>query len=59
MFNNYFRPVCALSAALGLVLALAVPVGALAQGMEAKPEFLDATQRWLDDAVGAVRATEL
>lgn len=60
MLKNYFRPACVLSAALGLALALALasPVGALAQSMEVKPEFLDATQRWLDDAVGAVRATE-
>ena len=58
MFNNYCRPVCALSTAWGLAWALAFPVGALAQSIEAKPEFLDATQRWLDDAVGAVRATE-
>ena len=56
MFNNCFRPVCASGAVLGLVMAFSA--GALAQGMEAKPEFLDATQRWIDEAVGAVRATE-
>lgn len=58
MFNSFFRPVCAFGAALGLAMALVFPMGAHAQGMDAKPEFLDATQRWLDDAVAAVRTSE-
>lgn len=55
-FPNSTRPVCK---ALGLVVAFCcvlsayTPVHAQANG--GKPEFIDATQRWLDNAVSSVR----
>lgn len=58
MFNSLFRPAFALGATCGLVMALVSPMEAQAQAMDAKPEFLDATQRWLDDAVAGVRTSE-
>ncbi len=58
MFNSLFRPAFALGSTFGLVMALVSPMEAQAQGMDAKPEFLDATQRWLDDAVAGVRTSE-
>jgi flagella basal body P-ring formation protein FlgA len=40
---------------VALVSALCVPVPASAQTVGGKPEFLDTTQRWLDEAVSNVR----
>lgn len=58
MFNRFFRLVYAVGAVFGLVFALVLPTGVHAQDADAKPEFLDATQRWLDAAVAAVRTSE-
>ncbi len=58
MFNSFLRPAYAFSASLGLVWALAFPMDLQAQDRDARPEFMDATQRWLDDAVAAVRTSE-
>ena len=40
-----------------LVLGLLVSLGAHAQTNASRPDFLDATQRWLDEAVSSVRLT--
>lgn len=57
MFNTFPPPDCPRRAACGLAVvclfALAAP--AQAQTTGARPEFLDATQRWLDNAVSSVR----
>jgi len=58
MFKNLDQSACALRAALVLGMVLAFPMAARAQGVEAKPEFSEATQRWLDEAVAAVRTSE-
>ena len=60
MFNRFFRPVISLGVMLGGVIALMSPIGvqAQAQATDANPEFLNTTQRWLDDAVAAVATSE-
>ena len=58
MFNQLFKPAHSLGAAFGLVAALTFPMAAQAQGADAPPELLNATQLWLNQAVAAVRTSE-
>lgn len=55
MFSPLFNLISLRPAALGLLAALSVALGAQAQVAGAGPEYLDATQRWLDGAVANVR----
>jgi flagella basal body P-ring formation protein FlgA len=59
MFNKFSNPTPPVSRTLGLIVAccfsLAAVAPALAQANDAKPEFIEATQRWLDNAVSNVR----
>lgn len=55
MFNKFSNATRLVHTALGLVLAFFFALGAHAQETGVKPEFLDATQRWLDNAVSNVR----
>ena len=59
MFNMFFNPTRQVHTALGLVMALCFTLGAhtqaAAQADGGKPEFIAATQRWLDNAVSNVR----
>lgn len=55
MFNKFANPIRLVPTALGLVaglcFTLGAPAPAVAQTDGGKPEFLAATQRWLDNAV--------
>lgn len=51
MFKPLFHSTCCLLQALGLAGAVFFPMGALAQVDGARPEFMDSTQQWLDNAV--------
>ena len=59
MFNKFSNPTPSVSKALGVVVAFCFSLGAVAtaqaQTNNAKPEFIEATQRWLDNAVSNVR----
>lgn len=59
MFNKFPNPIRPVHAALGWVVTFFVALGAQgpaqAQANGGKPEFIDATQRWLDNAVSNVR----
>lgn len=59
MFKTYQHPVRPAHMTLGFVVALLFSWGApaltYAQAVGAKPEFIDATQRWLDSAVSNIR----
>lgn len=55
MFNQFSKTTPPLQAVWGAVVAFCFTVGAQAQVNSVKPEFLDATQRWLDNAVSNVR----
>ncbi|WP_296445681.1 flagellar basal body P-ring formation chaperone FlgA [Rhodoferax sp. UBA5149] len=59
MFNKFPNPIHRLPAAFGLAAAfcftLGAPTQAAAQVAGVRPEFFDATQRWLDNAVSSVR----
>ncbi len=59
MFNKYSNSTHPVHATWGLVLAVIFTSGACtsanAQVNEGKPEYIEATQRWLDSAVSSVR----
>lgn len=55
MFTNFPNPARLLHRTGGLILVFCVTLGAHAQGTGVKPEFFDATQRWLDNAVSGIR----
>ena len=57
MFNKLPKPDHAIPTVLGLVIAVLITLGPckLAQAATGKPEFIVATQQWLDNAVANVR----
>lgn len=55
MFNTFFNPIRRVQTGVGMLVAFLFTLGAHAQGTGVKPEFFDATQRWLDNAVSNVR----
>lgn len=59
MFNNFPNPARRVPTALGLIAIVYFALGAQApvhaQATGGKPEFIDATQRWLDNAVVGLR----
>lgn len=58
MFSKFFNATRLVHTALGSVLAFFFALGAHAQETGVKPEFLEATQRWLANAVSNVHPSE-
>lgn len=58
MLNKFLKPACVLGATAGLVTALTFSVDVQAQDTQAKPEFLDSTQAWLNEAVAAASTSD-
>lgn len=58
MFNKFLKLTLLVHGARGLVVALLLPINAHAQGAGVGPEFIESTQRWLDNAVAGVRPTD-
>lgn len=58
MNNHPMKAGRALLAVLGLAAILAWPAPATAQGTQVKPEFLESTQTWLNEAVAAVSPSD-
>ena len=58
MFYSFATPGRAVRSAWALAMLFSMSLGCLAQNNEGRPEYLQATQRWLDDAVINARASE-
>lgn len=57
MFNKFSNSTHFVPGAVSLAMAFFLSMGAYAQGVGVGPEFVDATQRWLDNALAGVRPT--
>ena len=58
MLNKFLNPAYVLGATAGVVAVLMSPMNVQAQDTQAKPEFLESTQAWLNEAVAAVSTSE-